>query len=108
MFTPGKFYVFFVPPGWLLLGKVEVVECKRVRLSEAAHLELTTDGHAPLADLPRAKTAKEMTAICGKSWPLEPGTELHEDGILISVPCIATDLSTLTRSHIAATIRGAR
>lgn len=107
MFMSGKYYVFFVPPGWLLCGKVDRVEGDRLVLSEAAHLELTAEGSAPLSDLPRAKSESAMKKICTKSWPLAAGTELHVNGILISSPCEG-DLSPLTLSHVADTIRGAK
>ena len=102
-----KYYVFFVPPGWILAGKIGAVEGKHVALSEAAYIESTESDTAPISDLPRAKTAKEMKRICKKSWPLAPGTLLHHDGVLIACPCDG-DLSPITRSDVADTIRGAK
>jgi hypothetical protein len=107
MIKADQYYVFFVPPGWLLAGKVETVEGKHVSLSEAAYIELTEQDTSPIGDLPRATTEKEMKRICKRSWPLEPGTVLHLDGILIAVPC-SGDLSPVTRAHVAKTIRGAK
>jgi hypothetical protein len=103
----GKYYVVFVPPGWLLAVHVAKVEEHTVTIADAAYLELSGDSSSPLAELPRATKPAEMAKICTRSWPLQDGMILRREGLLIAVPCVG-DLSSLTRAHVAGTIRGAK
>lgn len=105
-FKNDQAYLFFIPPSWLLAGTVVDQNEKELILSDAVYLESAGSEHSPFAEIPRCEE-KDLTKISSKSWPLQEGTILHRDGILIATPC-KPDLSVLTRAHTAKTIRGAK
>jgi len=106
-FEIGKTYVFFVPPGWILAGTVGRITPTHVILSVGTYIEISEQGVSPIADLTRATTTAQVNKIVKQSYQLGENTALLLEGILISTLC-ASDLSSLTRSADAATIRGAK
>jgi hypothetical protein len=102
----GQYYVMFIPPGWLFAGRVASVDGDSVTLDDSSYLELAGEDRAPLAELPKAKTAAEQKKICSRSWPMAKGVILQSSAILIAVPSV--DLSSTTKADDADTIRKAK
>lgn len=100
-FTVGANYCFFIPPGWILVGKVARVEGEAVFLDDAFHLENVADGVSALALGLTDKIEKAVT----KSYPLPTGTRLDLRGILISTPC-EIDITKLSLAHVVGAIKG--
>lgn len=100
-FKVGSNYCFFMPPGWILVGKVARVTSIAVFLDDAFHLENVADGISSLA----LGLAEKLDKAVTKSFPLPAGTRLDLHGILIATPC-DVDISKLSLAHAVAAIKG--
>lgn len=82
----GSSYVFFVQPGWLLMGTVAELTDTHVALRDAVYLDGVTSGSSNVSHVPLAETAEALRRAVSRSFPLPDGTTLSREGILIRFP----------------------
>jgi hypothetical protein len=100
-FKIGVNYCFFIPPGWIIVGKLARVTDAAIFLDDAFHLENVADGVSSLAVGLADKIEKAVT----KSYPLPAGVRIDLRGALISSPC-EIDITKLSLAHAVAAIKG--
>src|SRR5438132_841878 len=71
-FQIGTNYCFFIPPGWIIVGKIALVTDSAIFLDDAFHLENVADGVSSLALGLVDKIEKAVT----KSYPLPAGARI--------------------------------
>ena len=106
-FEVGKTYVFSLPPSWIIGGTVTENDGVHLTLEDCTYMESMNTGYTLLGSVALATTAKELSTIVARAWPLPDGTLLKIDGILIATPC-SRDLKPIARAEDAKTIRSTK
>lgn len=99
----GKVYGLNIPPGWLCVGEVAVVDDEHVEFGDFVHLESPQNNQSPFTILATAKTGAELRKGFASYHVWAPGVRIRNEALLMTMP-VEVSIKSLVRAADAETI----